>query len=198
MGRFKFDASSLNCDGWRGVALPGLCALLLLLAVAGHTAVTMLQYERAAIAKGEAWRLLTSHLVHLGFVHAALNAAGLALLWALFFRQYSVRQWLMVGLASVIAIDAGLWLFDSDVEWYVGLSGVLHGVMAAGTAGRLRNGERDGWPFAAVLLAKLAYEQLAGAMPLSAGVGTVIVNAHLYGAIGGLVAALLQPRRRSL
>jgi hypothetical protein len=37
---------------------------------------------------------------------------------------------------------------------------------------------------------KLVYEQSAGALPLTAG-GEVIVDAHLYGAASGALAALL-------
>ena len=45
-----------------------------------------------------------------------------------------------IGKLSVAAIDTGLWLRDSTVAWYVGSSGALHGVMAAGTLAHLRRG----------------------------------------------------------
>jgi len=43
-----------------------------------------------------------------------------------------------------------------------------------------------------MLLAKLAYEQLYGALPGSAATagGPVIVDAHLYGSIAGIIAAV--------
>jgi hypothetical protein len=43
----------------------------------------------------------------------------------------------------------------------------------------------------AVVVGKLLYEQLVGPLPGSESVagGTVIVNAHLYGAVGGGLAA---------
>lgn len=195
MGRFKFECASLNCDGRRGIGLLAVCALLLALAAWGHTAVIALRYERDAIAAGEWWRLLTAHLVHLGFGHALLNVGGLALVWALFAREYSLRRWWVIVLVAMAAIDAGLWLFDPEVSWYVGASGVLHGALAAGVIGKLRRREREGWVLAAFLVGKLCYEQTAGVMPLSAGIGPVIVSAHLYGTVGGLVAALLPARR---
>jgi rhomboid family GlyGly-CTERM serine protease len=119
-------------------------------------------------------------------------------MWALFARDYSPRQWVAIVLASIAAIDAGLWLGDSTVLWYVGSSGVLHGVMAAGVLAQVRRGERDGWLLGAILVAKLGYEHWVGALPLS-GRDPVVVDAHLYGVIGGAAAAaLLRPRSVSL
>jgi hypothetical protein len=70
----------------------------------------------------------------------------------------------------------------------VGLSGVLHGALAAGALGWWR---QESKPLAlgltAVLLGKLAWEQWHGALPLS-GDMPVVVDAHLYGAIGGSLA----------
>jgi len=184
--------ASLNCDGRRGIALLSACLLLLLLTLPGDSARRALRYDRTGLAAGEYWRLLSAHLVHLDVRHALLNSLGLALMWALFARDYSPRQWLAIVLASIAAIDVGLWFGDSTVLWYVGSSGALHGVMAAGTVAHLRAGERDGWILAALLVAKLAYEQWAGALPLS-GSDPVVVDAHLYGVLGGaLMAACLK------
>ena len=135
---------SLNCDGRRGLALLGACAVLLLAALTGEAGRALLRYERGALAAGQWWRLLTAHVVHLDIRHALLNSLGLALLWALFARDYSPRQWGAVVLGAMAAIDAGLWLCDSTLLWYVGSSGALHGVMAAGALAHVRRGQRDG------------------------------------------------------
>jgi membrane associated rhomboid family serine protease len=92
----------------------------------------------------------------------------------------------------VVAIDAGLWLLDSTVQWYVGSSGALHGIMAAGALAHLRRREPDGWILAGFVVAKLTWEHWVGPLPLAGGV--VVVDAHLYGVIGGAaVAAFLKP-----
>ena len=183
---------SLNCDGARGFILLAACAALLLLALAGENARTLLRYDRTALAGGEAWRLLTGHLVHLDLRHALLNCCGLALMWALFARDYNARQWLLVLLGAIAAIDAGLWLCASTVQWYVGSSGALHGVMAAGALAHIRRRERDGWVLAGFLALKLTWEHWVGPLPLAGG--TVVTQAHLYGAIGGVaVAGFLKP-----
>jgi rhomboid family GlyGly-CTERM serine protease len=187
-------ARSLNCDGRYGLTLFAACALLLALTASGDAGRELLRYERAGLAGGQLWRLLSAHLVHLDLRHAVLNCAGLALMWALFARDYAPRQWLPIILGSMAAIDAGLWCCDSTVLWYVGSSGVLHGTMAAGTLAHLRRGGRDGLLLAAFLLGKLAYEHWVGALPFS-GSDPVVVDAHLYGVLGGLaVAAFLRPR----
>ncbi|HEY4339615.1 MAG TPA: rhombosortase [Steroidobacteraceae bacterium] len=181
---------SLNCDGWRAPLLLGVCVMLLLIQSGGTAAELMLRYDRAGLLAGQWWRLLTGHVIHLGYEHALLDIAGLVLMWALFARDYLPTQWLLIIGLSVIGVDAGLWLLSSTTQWYVGSSGVLHGVLAAGACAHLRRREPDGWILALFLIGKLVYEQSRGALPLTAG-GAVIVDAHLYGAIGGALAVLL-------
>ena len=190
---------SLNCDGKRGFALLAVCAVLLLPVLAGDAGREALRYDRAGLAAGQWWRLLSAHIVHLDFDHAALNSLGLVLMWALFARDYRPGQWLAIVLGSVAAIDAGLWLRDSTIAWYVGSSGALHGVMAAGTLAHLRRRDLDGWILAAFIVLKLAYEQSAGALPFTDSHAGVVVDAHLFGTIGGVgIAACLRPRPDSL
>jgi rhomboid family GlyGly-CTERM serine protease len=183
-------AKSLNCDGRRGLLLLSVCVVLLMIQSGGATAQLALRYDRDALAAGQWWRLLTGHFIHLGYEHAVLDVAGLALMWALFARDYSARGWLLIIGLSIVGIDAGLWLLSSTTQWYVGSSGVLHGVLAAGTYAHLRRRESDAWILALLLIGKLVYEQTLGALPLTSG-GAVIVAAHLYGAVAGAVAALL-------
>jgi len=180
---------SLNCDGKFGVGLLIACAVLLVPELGGDAGRVLLRYDRAGLAAGQEWRLLTAHLVHLDLEHAALNSLGLVLMWALFARDYRPRQWALILLSAITAIDAGLWLRDSTVVWYVGSSGVLHGVMAAGTLAHLRRRDLDGWLLAAFIISKVAYEQHTGALPFAESGAGVITDAHLFGALGGLAVA---------
>jgi len=186
----------LNSDK-RGVAtaaqgawLVGLLAtMVVLLSLGKDTARTLLRYDRMAILDaGEYWRLATGHLVHGSFRHLALNLAGLAVLVSLFPRHYSVRNWLWIGAASVVAIDLGFVWNEPQLTWYVGLSGMLHGILAAGTIAWWRfESKALALGLTLVVVAKLAWEQVHGALPLS-GDMTVIVASHLYGALGGMLA----------
>ncbi len=167
----------------------------------GDEGRTLLRYERESISQGEWWRLLSGHFVHLSWTHLALNVMGLALMWALFFPDYSLRSWALILACALLAIDAGFFFIERDVRWYVGLSGVLHGVMAAGTLAHLKRREPDAWILLPFLAGKLAYEQFVGTMPysLDSASGPVVVDAHLYGTLGAVLAVLaLRPRRQPL
>src|SRR5579863_8005522 len=98
-------AKSLNCDGWRGALLLSVCVTLLILQRGGRAAQWALRYDRDALAAGQWWRLLTAHVIHLGFEHALLDMAGLALMWALFARDYRWRGWLLILAMSVAGVD---------------------------------------------------------------------------------------------
>jgi rhomboid family GlyGly-CTERM serine protease len=199
VSEFRRILASLNCDGRWGVALAIACLALLIPELAGDVGRTALRYDRDAVAAGEWWRLATGHFVHLGLEHALLNALGLTLMWALFARDYRPSAWALILASSILAIDLGLWTRDSTVHWYVGSSGALHGILAAGTLAHLRRGDFDGWILAVFLVAKLAYEQWAGALPFAGGTIPVVVDAHLYGALGGLAAAsVMTPNRQPL
>jgi rhomboid family GlyGly-CTERM serine protease len=181
---------SLNCDRAYGLTLLAVLALFLLPEWDGEAAREALSYQRAALSGGQWWRVVSAHFVHLDLEHAALNAMGVVLMWALFARDYAPWRWLAIYLGSCLVVSAGLWFFSPDIEWYVGASGALHGVMTAGTLAHLRRGDLDGWILAIFIVAKLGYEQSAGALPF-AGSPNTVVDAHLYGAIGGVVLALV-------
>ncbi len=51
---------------------------------------------------------------------------------ALFAREFDLRGWIVILVASTVAVDLGFLVFEPQLEWYVGFSGVLHGLMAAG------------------------------------------------------------------
>ena len=169
-----------------------VAAVSVLIACGGEPVRLALRYERLAVlGHAQVWRLITGHFVHASPAHLLLNMAGLGLVAALFPRDYSIRQWLIVLAASIAAIDIGFVLFEPQLEWYVGLSGVLHGVLAAGAIAWWRHESRSlALALTTLLLGKLGWEQWRGALPFS-GDMSVIVDAHLYGAIGGAVAGLL-------
>ena len=186
---------SLNCDRGYGLALLCVCALLAVPELIGEPARRVLSFDRGAIGAGQWWRLLSAHFVHVDLEHAVLNSLGLVLMWALFARDYSPWRWAAIYCGSAIAVSLGLWFANPELRWYVGASGALHGVMAAGTIAHMRRRDLDAWILATFIVCKLAYEQSAGALPF-AGTANTIVDAHLYGAIGGVVLALLLNSRR--
>jgi rhomboid family GlyGly-CTERM serine protease len=163
------------------------CVLTAALGGAGRL---WLRWDREALAAGEFWRFVTGHFVHLNPGHLVLNFAGLALVWVLVGGRYRAPGWCLVIAFSVAVIDAGFWFLDPELSWYVGLSGLLHGLLMAGTVDRLRDAPVESAVLGLFVIGKLAWEQYAGPLPgseASAG-GPVVVNAHLYGAIAGTLA----------
>jgi rhomboid family GlyGly-CTERM serine protease len=182
---------ALSGAAWRvPVALLLVAAALML---GGDAAREWLAFERDSIRDGEVWRLVTGHLVHLGWPHFALNAAGLGLVWTLVGGAYKPAGWVLIILTSIAAISFGLWQFNPELQWYVGLSGALHGVLAAGLVMSCRRPRIETTILGLLLLCKLAWEQFSGPLPgsESSSGGPVVVDAHLYGAIAGILAGLL-------
>jgi rhomboid family GlyGly-CTERM serine protease len=156
----------------------------------------VLQFDRAAIARGELWRLVTGHWTHWSPSHLAWDlAAFLALGIACVRRRPQATAWtLMVG---SIAIGAAVWFGQPQFSTYRGMSGLdaaLFGLLAVDLLmGTRLHAVRAG--IAAILLcflAKLDFEMMSGRAFFvdSAAAGFVPVPlAHAVGAaVGGVVA----------
>jgi len=192
MGLLQGDSSRHQSLGFAAWVLPmALLGCAIIIAFLGDAGRVWLSYDRPEIAAGELWRLLSGHFVHLGISHLIWDAAGFLLIWYLVGQSFSRMQWVIVSLVTIVGIDLGFWFLEPNLSWYVGLSGLSHGVLAAGIVGSLKSGRVDMWILGAALVAKLVYEALVGPLPGSAesSGGTVIVAAHVYGAIAGAIAA---------
>src|SRR5688500_20235213 len=95
-------------------------------------------------------------------VHLVPIQAATAIIVLLFEGVFRNADWLRVGAASAAAIDLGLYALEPQVLWYVGLSGVLHGYVAAGALALLVRRDTLGVVLAIGLAAKLLFEQIAG------------------------------------
>ena len=193
------DLARLPRPTWRLWRAPlALASLMVVLQASGQ--VEALRYERAAVLDGELWRLVTGHLLHADAAHLAWNLAGLALVAWLFGPDFGRRAWLGILVASTAAVDLGFLVLAPALAWYVGFSGVLHGLMAAGLLRWLAR-ERD-WITAVVatcFVAKIAWEQAVGPLPFTAQTLAVpvVFEAHTYGAVGGVLAAAAWLGRRA-
>ena len=185
MNRARELAAALQWDRGRWIWLLLIALFLHGLLALGDSATLALRYDRAALAAGGWWRLLTAHVVHLDLHHLVLNELGLVLMWSLFAADFSALDWLIIVLAGALAIGSGLWWLSPGVSWYVGASGVLHTVMAAGTAQHLITRAWDRWILLGCLSVKLALEQYGQATGHASPL--IVVDAHLYGAITGFI-----------
>ena len=86
-------------------------------------------------------------------------------MWSLFAQDYDPVEWCVIVFSGALAISSGLWWLSPRISWYVGASGVLHTIMAAGVARHLAVRAWDRWILLVCLCGKLAYEQLGGREP---------------------------------
>jgi rhomboid family GlyGly-CTERM serine protease len=183
--------TQLRCRTWLVPLL--IAAACLILSLGGDAARDWGRYDRTALEAGQVWRLLTGHLVHLGWGHLWPNLLALLLIGGLVEEFLKPLEWVAVSVVAALGIDAGLYAFDPEVQWYVGLSGVLHGLVACGGLMMLQARQFSiGALLAFGVVGKLTFEQLQGPLPFtqaSAG-GPVIIAAHLYGATAGALAAI--------
>jgi rhomboid family GlyGly-CTERM serine protease len=174
--------------------IPGIIiGISLLILLTGEAGRELLRYDRVWIGQGELWRFLSGHVTHLGASHLALNGAGLLLVWFLVGSAYAMRNWVLIIAITLIVMNLGFWFLMPELYWYVGMSGLLHGLLVAGIVPKLRQIDAETVVLIILLLAKVGWEQLNGPVPgseLSSG-GPVIVNSHLYGLVGGVLGALL-------
>ena len=193
MGLDKFKDSNKNhrLMLW---AIPAIIiGVSIVIMLGGEPGKELLRYDRVWIGQGESWRFLTGHFTHLSWSHLALNSAGLLLIWFLIGQSYVFWGWIQVTLVTVATIDIAFWFLNPELYWYVGMSGLLHGLLVAGIITRLRTLDIETGVLLLLLIAKISFEQFNGPLPGSEGTsgGPVVVDAHLYGALGGVLGAFL-------
>jgi rhomboid family GlyGly-CTERM serine protease len=160
------------------------------------------QFGRSAFAAGAWWQLASSQWVHFNSIHAAVNAAAMALMLVTFERLVDARIQFMallggyVGVALVVALD-------STCSYYAGASGALHGLFTGNVVAlllgqRQQAGERSQplrlWAalLLAGLIAKLMVQSFADDSSTVSWLGFATYHpAHQAGAAGGAVAVLL-------
>ncbi len=193
---FNGNTSSVTAlPPWRAMLPAAVLTLIMLLAqLLPEIYQLMLRYDRLALADGEYWRLLTANIIHLGWGHFGLNVAGLWLIVWLYAADRSCLDWLVGLLITGFATSWGVHLFSGDIFWMLGLSGALHGLFVLGAIGLIMAGDGFGWGLLLGVGGKLAFEQFAGEVPFTAAIvgGSVVTDAHLWGSMGGVVAASLE------
>jgi len=166
-----------------------LVIISLLLAIIGPASGELLAYNRIEITHGQIWRIITGHFLHTNFIHFLLNMAGLLLLWALHGQYYKSKQYLFIVFLLCIGTSTGLYFFSPSLHWYVGLSGVLHGLFVLGAYFDIRAQLKTGWILLLGVWVKVLHEQIYGASEDVAKLidATVAIDAHLFGVLSGSV-----------
>lgn len=187
-----------------------MCAspLLSLLAAAIFAlpgATSALVYVNSA-SISDLWRFVTSHWVHWSFEHL-LWSGGAFLVLGIVCELRSRRRFLATTLAAAVAIPVALRMFQPDLQYYGGLSGIdsaLFGLICAQdlcthVRNRLTKPVVPAWKSMAIpialligFLAKIGYEFFTGAALFvsHSDMMVPVPLAHLVGVAVGLLIGL--------
>lgn len=158
-----------------------------------NAVLTALALTPERVHQGAIWQLLSAHLVHFSFSHAAMNIAAFLLATYVLHPTLSNAQVVYCIVPLSFALGLLLYFYNPDYSPYAGFSGTLHGYLIVA----LCRSDKFTLGVKAIVLAclalKIGYEQSALFTPseLQQRIGAeVAVDAHLYGALLGLLFAL--------
>ncbi|MEW8383895.1 MAG: rhombosortase, partial [Candidatus Thiodiazotropha taylori] len=139
------------------------------------------------------WRLITAHLVHLGWGHLTMNLLGLWMVWGLLLNNLPAQRCGLILLLITLITSTALWFFSPQLVWYRGLSGALHGLLIWGLLKQMKQEPLLSVSLLIAVLVKIAWEQWQGPLPGSESMadGPVVVASHLYGALSGMLVWLI-------
>jgi rhomboid family GlyGly-CTERM serine protease len=187
---------------WITLGLAGLACLV----QASPALTAACQFDRAAVARGELWRMFAGHLAHFGADHLLWDVAALLVLGTM--GEARERRATFAGLltGAALAISLAVWVWQPRFATYRGLSGLdsaLFGLVCARLVG---DGRRARHAFSVWLGAlalggfalKCGFELVAGETVFAAGGGesyAPVPLAHLVGwAVGVAVAGVAKAR----
>jgi len=159
----------------------------------GQQFTNAFQYERLSIVDGEYWRIVTCHFAHISWKHFLLNLIGLFFIVLFFFHVYRPATWLYVTVFCSVFIGLGFLTLMPHLDWYVGLSGLLHSYLVVGLVGEIKRGNKLYYIGLLVVLLKVAMEKYVGPSIYTRQFleFTVIADAHVLGAFSGLIFSFL-------
>ena len=94
--------------------------------------ITVLDYKRESIINGEYWRLMSGNFNHTNIYHLLLNLGALAVIGGLHYRYYNSAAYTSLILLLSIGVGVGILWLSPSTHLYVGLSGILHGIIIVG------------------------------------------------------------------
>lgn len=172
-----------------------IIGLWVLLCVTQLIGIDYFYFDRELINQGQYWRLLTAHVVHLNLNHLLLNLLGLSLVLMIVDRTWSLWAWLVLVISSALIQSICFYYILPEVNAYVGFSGVIHSLYVAGAVFLLKHSADKMWAIILLVLVtlKLLTENLGQGISATEKIigGHVLVEAHLYGAIIGIIFAVI-------
>ena len=181
------------------IRLPWLTVTLVLSALVVYCFSSLshgLIFDRILVLEGQWWRVPTSLLVHYSASHLFWNMAAFFVLGTIL-EQENRRAfiWLLI----LVSAGNGLFLFNPDIEFFAGASGLVMAIAGYCCIVKMANKEsRFLWGLLfAVLAAKIGYEMISGEELFASGNFHVLPEAHLLGIVSAIVLFFLLPRCRA-
>ncbi|CAA6805617.1 MAG: Unknown protein [uncultured Thiotrichaceae bacterium] len=150
-----------------------------------------LLYQRESILAGEAWRLWTGNFVHTNITHLALNLAGFWVFLLLCGQTQRLKFLIFSIIFCAFIVGIGLFLFNPQIIWYAGFSGIQYGLFLAGGIVLVIESEKVyGSALLMLVIGKMLMDAFTPTEQLSQSLieAPVIHQAHWYGAIAGIVS----------
>ncbi len=149
-------------------------------------------WDRRLIIQGEIWRIVTGNFTHTNFAHLLMNTSAFIIFY-LMFKEYLSAS-LTLALLFIISVLVGLSIFITDIDYYSGLSGVIHGLFAWGAIRDIQANKRTGYWLLIGIIAKVCWEQMFGASESTVQLidARVAIEAHLTGLLSGIAFPLFE------
>lgn len=135
----------------------------------------------------------TGHLVHTNTLHLSLNILAALTLYYGFFAKIKAAEWLACSFIIAPLISVTLLFSYPDLDWYNGLSGLLHALVAYFSIRMIRDKEYIFWVGLTILWLKVLVETLSGYLGHEKMLIEMIIitEAHLVGASIGTITAII-------
>ena len=172
-----------------GIWIAGFIALLWVLEAVDTVLGGALDVGVRPLTTAGLWGIATAPFMHFGWVHLMSNTGPLLVLGFLVLLS-GVRRWVEVSVVVALVSGLGTWFFGGQYSNHLGASGLLFGWLAyllvrgvvSRSAGQIVLG---------VVVFLVYGTMLWGVFPTTYGVSWQM---HLFGAVGGVVAAWLLER----
>ena len=151
-----------------------------------------LKYDRASITLAGYYRLITSQFVHINSKHFIANLSALIICYLFAVNTNQRKDFCRSFLFCLVATGLGIHFILTDLSWYAGSSGFLHGVILV-LLSRYVSAHPGivSWSLLMLFAVKLAAEFFYGSFSQDELGFTVIYDAHFIGAFSGVLYLLI-------
>jgi rhomboid family GlyGly-CTERM serine protease len=153
-----------------------------------------LEFNRSAILNGEIWRIWTAHFVHSNTNHLTVNALATIILMLILYKSLQLNSLLIEGLIFTTLLSLLMLAICPHIQWYNGLSGLLHAITANFFMKKSLQGDRLFQLATVVLCLKVLWESVRSLLGYEKTIGdaSVVFEAHFIAVVLGTTTALIR------